>query len=75
MNMRKRPINLSLDAALLEKARDYRVNVSAVAEEALKRQIADEEAQRWLDENREAIVAQNRFTAEHGLFGEESRNW
>ena len=71
----KRPINLSLDSDLVEKARAYGVNVSAVAEDALRLRIGREEAQRWLDENREAIAAQNAWIAEKGLFSDEFRNW
>ncbi len=71
----KRPMNLSLDADLVDKARTYGVNVSAVAEEALRARIVKEEAQAWLDENREAIAAQNAWTAEQGLFSDEFRGW
>jgi antitoxin CcdA len=71
----KRPMNLSLDADLVDKARAYGVNVSAVAEEALRARIVREEAQAWLDENRDAIAAQNAWTAERGLFSDEFRNW
>jgi antitoxin CcdA len=70
----KRPINLSLDASLVEKARAYGVNVSAVAEDALRVRITREEAQLWLGENREAIAAQNAWIAERGLFSDEFRN-
>ena len=68
-------MNLSLDADLVDKARAYGVNVSAVAEDALRARIVKEEAQAWLDENREAIAAQNAWTAEHGLFSDEFRGW
>ncbi|MBX9910702.1 MAG: type II toxin-antitoxin system CcdA family antitoxin [Beijerinckiaceae bacterium] len=71
----KRPINLSLDVDLVEKARAYGVNVSAVAEDALRTRVSKEEARLWLDENREAIAAQNAWIAERGLFSDEFRNW
>lgn len=71
----KRPMNLSLDAELVDKARTYGVNVSAVAEDALRARIVKEEAQAWIDENREAIAAQNVWTAEQGLFSDEFRGW
>jgi antitoxin CcdA len=71
----KRPINLSLDADLVEKAHAYGVNVSAVAEDALRTRIGREEARLWLDENRKAIAAQNAWTAERGLFSDEFRGW
>ena len=71
----KRPINLSLDVDLVEKARAYGVNVSAVAEDALRARIGREEARAWLDENRAAIAAQNAWIAERGLFSDEFRTW
>ncbi|RDJ21318.1 acetoacetyl-CoA synthase [Bosea caraganae] len=71
----KRPIDLSLDAELVEKARANGVNVSALTEEALRARIAKEEAQRRLEENREAIAVQNGWIVERGLFSDEFRGW
>ncbi|WP_332685391.1 type II toxin-antitoxin system CcdA family antitoxin [Bosea sp. (in: a-proteobacteria)] len=71
----KRPINLSLDVGLIEAARAHGLNLSAITEEALRTRIAQEDAQRWLSENSEAIAAQNAWTAEHGLFSDEFRGW
>jgi antitoxin CcdA len=71
----KRPINLSLDANLIEAARAHGLNLSAITEDALRRRIAEEDARRWLAENSEAIAAQNAWTAERGLFSDEFRGW
>ena len=71
----KRPINLSLDAGLVEAARAHGLNLSAITEEALRTRIVQEDARRWLEENREAISVQNAWTAEHGLFSDEFRGW
>jgi antitoxin CcdA len=71
----KRPINLSLDADLIEAARAHGLNLSAITEDALRKRIAEEDAQRWLAENSEAITAQNAWTAEHGLLSDEFRGW
>ncbi|WP_206735065.1 type II toxin-antitoxin system CcdA family antitoxin [Bosea sp. Tri-44] len=71
----KRPINLSLDASLVEAARAHGLNLSAITEDALRVRIAQENARRWLEENATAIAAQNAWTAEHGLFSDEFRGW
>ncbi len=47
----RRPINLLRDAELVDKARAYGVNVSAVGKDALRARIVKEEAQAWLDES------------------------
>lgn len=54
----KRKTSLTLDAQALEEARALGVNVSAVAEEALRRAVTEARRQRWLDENAEAFAAQ-----------------
>ncbi|MDZ4285202.1 MAG: type II toxin-antitoxin system CcdA family antitoxin, partial [Patescibacteria group bacterium] len=71
----KRPINLSLDADLVETARAHGLNLSAIAEDALRARIAREDAQRWLAENSEALAAQNAWIAERGLFSDQFRGW
>ncbi len=71
----KRPINLSLDADLIEAARAHGLNLSAITEDALRKRIAEEDARRWLAENGEAITAQNAWTAKRGLFSDEFRGW
>ena len=71
----KRPMNFSLNAELVDNVNAYGVNGSAVAEDALRARIVAEEAQAWLEENREAIAAQNAWTAKRGVFADEFRGW
>lgn len=71
----KRPVTLSLDASLVEAARAHGLDLSAIAEEALRARIVEGEARRWFTENSEAIAAQNAWTAERGLFSDELRGW
>jgi antitoxin CcdA len=75
MRMAKKAVNLSVDAALLAKAKAARLNLSALLEEALSRQLRAEEERRWRQENRAAIEAANGFAQEHGLFGEDVRSF
>lgn len=64
---RKRTINISVDPALLERAKSLALNVSAIASEALAAKVHEAEQERWCEENREAIATMNRFVAENGI--------
>ena len=57
MRMTKKAVNLSVDADLLARAKEMKVNLSATLEEALRERARDEERRRWKEENREAIEA------------------
>ena len=63
----KRATNVSLNVELLDEAKKLGVNVSRACERGLALQIAEIRAQRWLDENREAIDSSNAFVEKHGL--------
>ena len=54
----RRKTSLTLDAAVLDEARSLGLNVSAVADAALRSAIARARRQQWLDENAEAFAAQ-----------------
>ncbi len=69
--VKKRAVNLSIDASLLETARSQGINLSAVLEKAL----AKEAAQRWLDENRTAIEAYNEDVRANGVWSDGWRRW
>ena len=63
----RRPINLSIDSALIDDAKALDINVSRVCEEALREQIRAQKNARWLEENRAGIEDWNAYVAEHGL--------
>lgn len=62
----RRKTSLSLDAAALDAARDLGVNVSAVADAALRQAVAEAKQRRWLDENAEAFAAQAAWHEKNG---------
>lgn len=64
--VRKKPVNLSIDVELLAEAKSAGTNLSSVLEEALRARLAAQRADRWRDENREAIEASNRELAANG---------
>ena len=63
----KRATNVSLSSALLDEARELGINISRACERGLAIQIAERRAERWLDENREAIETSNAYVERHGL--------
>jgi antitoxin CcdA len=62
----KRKISLSLDADALDAARDLGLNVSAIADAALKGAVAEARRRRWLEENAKAFKAQEAWHEKHG---------
>lgn len=59
----KRKTSLTLDAQALDEARALGVNVSAVADEALRRAVTEARRRQWLDENAEGFAAQAEWHA------------
>ena len=72
---RKAPTNLSLRIDLVRRAKAVGLNLSDVVERALEKAIIEAEQARWLAENEEAIDYYNAFIEEHGMFGEEFRQF
>lgn len=74
-NAPKKPTNLSLNSDLLKKSKAMNINLSATLEQALKDMLARDKADKWADENKNAIRAYNDFVDEHGCFGDEYREF
>jgi antitoxin CcdA len=70
---RKRPTNLTVNEDLLRQARDLGINLSQAFEQKLEELVRAAKAERWVEENREAIEAHNRWVAEHGLWSDGHR--
>ena len=70
--VRKRAVNLFVDADLLDEARRLRINISETLEARLRTIVRAELEKRWLAENREAIAAYNLRVLEHGLLSDEA---
>ncbi len=77
----KRKTSLTLSAHALDAARELGVNVSAVADEALVRAVAEEQRRQWLEENADAFAAQASWHEKNGhplkdiLAGPGSDSW
>jgi antitoxin CcdA len=62
----KRKTSLTLDVEVLDGAKALNINVSAVAEAALKSAVAEARQQHWLNQNAAAFVAQAAWHERHG---------
>ena len=71
----KKATNLSINSDLLRKTRELNINLSATLERALKEELSQREAARWVEENRAAIKSYNDFVEQHGCFGDEFREF
>lgn len=73
--VRKTATNLSLRADLVQRARDLKLNLSAVLEVALERAVQDAERAAWLAENADAIEAYNARVEKRGVFSDAWRRF
>lgn len=67
MQSRKKNTNISLDAALVEEAKQLKINLSATLNSALEDVVRAQRQAKWREENRTAIAAMNRFADEHAI--------
>jgi antitoxin CcdA len=67
----KKPLNLLVEAKLLEEAKNAGVNFSALIDKALRQEIA----KRWASENAKAIQIYNDKIERDGLWLDEYRTW
>ncbi len=65
-NTQKRRTNVSLDGDLLEVARQYGLNVSAIAEAALAATVRQKQAEDWQVENAEALARRREWITQNG---------
>ncbi|WP_422050350.1 type II toxin-antitoxin system CcdA family antitoxin [Shimia sp.] len=61
----KRKTSLTLDAETLDDAKQLGVNVSAVAEAALIKAVAEARHKQWLEENKSAFADQSDWHERH----------
>lgn len=69
--VKKRAVNVSIDAELLELARDMGLSPSQVLETALRTATEAERVRRWQQANRKSLASYDRLIERAGVFGEE----
>jgi antitoxin CcdA len=68
---KKARLNLYVDAQLLEDAKEAGVNLSAIAEQAIRVELA----RSWYEGNKVAIDAFNEDVSKNGLWSDGLRTW
>lgn len=71
----KRAANVSVNGALLEKAKALKINLSATLESALSEVVRARERDLWRSQNKSAIDAYNRLVEKQGTFGDDTRTF
>lgn len=59
----RRPVNVTIDQQLVKDAKDQGVNLSQAAEEGVRKALAE----KWLEDNAEAIKSVNDWVDKNGL--------
>jgi antitoxin CcdA len=71
----KRATNLSINSDLLTIARELDINLSATMETALASAVTAKQRERWIAENRDAMVAYNEQVEANGVFSDGLRGF
>lgn len=66
-------VNVSVNGDLLRKAEALKINLSAMLEQTLAKQVLAHEREQWQRENAKAIAAYNQFTDEHRCFSDSAK--
>ena len=72
---KKKATNITINSDLLEKAKKYKINISASVEKTLEEIIKQYEIKNWEKENKEAIDSYNQRISEHGVFSDGLRSF
>ena len=74
-NAKKKATNISINSDLLEKAKQYKINISANVEKTLEALIYEYEKANWEEQNRVAIKDYNKRVKKEGLFSDHFRSF
>lgn len=75
MRMAKTAVNVSISEVILREARALKLNLSQVLEEGLRERLRRRRAEKWADENREAIKAYNERVEKEGVWHKGLTPW
>lgn len=70
---RKTRVSVTIDEALVAQAKAAGINLSAVAEEAIRFETRAEEMRRWAEENKAALQDKARLVEDKGLWSDALR--
>jgi antitoxin CcdA len=66
-NLARKKVNLTVDSDVLDEARELKLNMSRLAENAIASAAKIERNRRWREENHEALEAYEQEVEENGL--------
>lgn len=66
-------VNLTVEDEIIREAREYDLNLSRIAEDALRHAVKLERNRRWVEENRAALDAYGREVEAHGCILDDHR--
>ena len=72
---RRKSVKILIRKDLLDTARELNRDLACELERYLEKRFKMTRAERWLEDNQEAIAAYNRHVEEHGLWNESIRLW
>ena len=72
-NAIKKAANVSVNAALLQQAKAFNINLSSTLEQALIAKLKQLQADTWQAENKTAINVYNQHVERNGVFGDDVR--
>jgi antitoxin CcdA len=75
LSHRRRGTNLTIDPVLVADGKAAGLNLSKIAEDAIRLALRSKQQEQWLTENADAIAAYNRRIEENGLFSEGLRQF
>jgi antitoxin CcdA len=75
LSRRRRGTNLTIDPDLVAAGKAMGLNLSKIAEDAIRNALRRKQQQQWLAENADAIAAYNRRVDERGLFSDGLRQF
>jgi antitoxin CcdA len=74
-NAPKKPTNLTVNSDLLSKAKDLKINISAVLEIALAETLIDQKRKQWIKDNAQSIDGYNDAIKNFGIFSDSLRSF
>jgi Post-segregation antitoxin (ccd killing mechanism protein) encoded by the F plasmid len=74
-NAPKKPTNLTVNSDLLSKAKDLKINISAVLESALEETLKQKKRQEWISTNKDSIDGYNSVINDVGIFSDSMRSF
>jgi antitoxin CcdA len=75
LSHRRRGTNLTIDPTLVSESKAAGLNLSKIAEDAIRIALRRKQQEQWLKENADAIAANNRRVEDRGMFNEGLRNF